>query len=347
MNRCLSFLCAGLFLLVTGCGAPTVGDVGAVRQFFAMDTSMQITVYGPNEEEAASAVVGEINRLEQLLSRTRENSQVSLLNSHAGDGTPVELSGELCDLLALSKEYTAQTQGTFDITVAPLMDAWGFTSDSYRVPSQAELDALLPLADSQNLLVDPQADTAQLLQGGMAIDLGGIAKGYAAGQCVDLLRSYGVESALLQLGGNITAMGTRYDGKPWQVAVRDPQRGDAYVCVLPLQDVTASTSGGYERYFEADGVIYHHILDPDTGYPARSGLLSVTVISQDAPRNDALSTALFVMGEQAALDFWRTDGGFEAVLVCDDGRVLVTEGLEDGLDFRGEENGYTYEIVRR
>ena len=345
MKRCLSFL--GLFLLLSGCGAPTVGDVGAVRQFFAMDTTMQITVYGEHQEEAASAVVAEINRLEQLFSRTRDTSQIAQINAHAGDGTAVSVSQEVAELLSLGQAYTAQTQGAFDMTVAPLMDAWGFTQDAFRVPSQTELDELLPLVDAQALEVDAQEGTARLTQSGMELDLGGIAKGYAAGQCVELLRSYGVESALLQLGGNITAMGTRYDGKPWQVAVRDPQNTEDYLCVLPLQDVTASTSGGYERFFEWEGKTYHHILDPATGYPAQSGLLSVTVISPDTARNDALSTALFVMGEEAALDLWREDGDFEALLVCDDGRVLITEGLEEGLDFRGEGNGYTYEIVRR
>lgn len=345
MKRCLSFL--GLFFLLSGCGAPTVGDVGAVRQFFAMDTTMQITVYGEHEEEAASAAVAEINRLEQLFSRTRDTSQIAQINAHAGDGTGVAVSGEVADLLTLAQDYTAQTGGAFDITVAPLMDAWGFTQDTCRVPTQAELDALLPLVDAQALEVDPQGGTARLTRSGMALDLGGIAKGYAAGQCVALLESYGVESALLQLGGNITAMGTRYDGRPWQVAVRDPRNTEDYLCVLSLQDVTASTSGGYERFFEWEGSTYHHILDPATGYPAQSGLLSVTVISRDATRNDALSTALFVMGEEAALELWRSDGAFEALLVCDDGRVLITQGLEEGLEFRGEENGYTYEIVRR
>ena len=345
MKRCLSFFV--LLSLLSGCSAPTVGDVGAVRQLFAMDTTMQITVYGPHQEEAASAVVAEINRLEQLLSRTREDSQIARINAHAGDGTAVAISGEVAELLALAQDYTAQTGGTFDITVAPLMDAWGFTKDAYRVPAQAELDALLPLVDSQALEVDSQTGTARLRNSGMAVDLGGIAKGYAAQQCVDLLRSYDVTSALLQLGGNITALGTRYDGKPWQVAVRDPRSSEDYLCILALEDVTVSTSGGYERYFESDGVTYHHILDPETGFPAQSGLLSVTVVSAAAARDDALSTALFVMGADRALDFWRSDGDFEAVLVREDGHVFITQGLEDRLDFRGENNGYTYEIVRR
>ena len=336
-----------LIVCLSGCSAPTVGDVGAVRQIFAMDTAMQITVYGERQEEAADAAVSEINRLEALFSRTRTNTTVYRLNAHAGDGTPVEVGSEVVELLSLAKQYASQTGGAFNIAIAPLMDAWGFTKDSYRVPSQAELDSLLPLTNLDNLVLDPDNGTAMLTQPGMAVDLGGVGKGYAAGQVEAVLRSYGVESALLSLGGNITAMGTRYDGQPWQVAVRDPQNEAGYLCVLSLQDVTASTSGGYERYFEQDGQTYHHILDPATGAPARSGLLSVTVVSPDAAMDDILSTSLFVMGAEQALDYWRAAGNFEAILVCSDGTVYVTEGLEDGLDFRGEEAGYTCEIVRR
>lgn len=347
MKRCISFLCAGFFLILSGCGAPTVGDVGAVRQFFAMDTTMQITVYGEYQEEAADAALAEMNRLEQLLSRTRTDSQISKLNSHAGDGTSIPLDGEVFSLLRLAQDYTLETRGAFNITVAPLMDAWGFTKQAYRVPSREELSALLPLADSGKLLLSDTDQTARLERAGMAVDLGAVAKGYAAGRLSAILRSYDVESALLKLGGNVTVMGQRYDGKPWTVAVRDPKDESGSLCTLRLRDVTLSTSGGYERYFEQDGKTYHHILDPATGAPAQSGLLSVTVVSPDAARDDALSTALFVMGPEKALDFWRESGDFEAVLVRGDGGVLITEGLEEGLDFRGERNGYTYEIVRR
>ncbi|NLF34566.1 MAG: FAD:protein FMN transferase, partial [Clostridiales bacterium] len=182
---------------------------------------------------------------------------------------------------------------------------------------------------------------------GMAIDLGAIAKGAAAAGAADVLRDHGVTSGLLMLGGNITALGHKPDGTPWRVAVRDPADRDSYLCVLSLTDQSASTSGGYERYFEEHGVLYHHIIDPSTGYPAECGLLSVTVVSADDTAADALSTALFVLGEEGALSLWRASDDFEAILIRTDGRVLVTEGLEAVMEFRGDDHGYQYEIVRR
>lgn len=152
---------------------------------------------------------------------------------------------------------------------------------------------------------------------------------------------------MLDLGGNVTVIGAKEDGSPWRVAVKDPRDTGSYLCVLALTDVTLSTSGGYERYFEEDGVRYHHIIDPETGYPADSGLLSVTVVSADHLLADALSTALFVAGPEEALDFWRSRDDFELVLCTGQGELLVTEGLEDVFTFAGADRGYTYEIARR
>lgn len=347
MKRCFSFLCIGLFLILSGCGAPTVGDVGAVRQLFAMDTLMQITLYGAYQEEAAEAATAEINRLERLLSRTRSDSQISALNAHAGDGVSIPLDPATFELLSLAQDCTKETDHAFDMTIAPLMDAWGFGGQQYQVPSREELQSLLLLVDGEKLLLDPETSTGRLADPGMSIDLGAIAKGYTARRLLALLASYEIDSAKLELGGNITALGTRYDGQPWRIAVRDPKAADSYLCVLPLVDATASTSGGYERYFEQDGVTYHHIIDPATGFPADSGVLSVTVISADAVQNDAFSTALFIMGADQAVAFWQEHEGFEFILAKADGTVLVTEGLEEDLEFRGAENGYTCEIVRR
>ena len=148
-------------------------------------------------------------------------------------------------------------------------------------------------------------------------------------------------------GGNVTVIGTRPDGDPWRVAVKDPRNTDGYLCILELEDVTLSTSGGYERYFEEDGVRYHHIIDPKTGYPADSGLLSVTVVTANHVLADALSTALFVAGPEEALDFWRSRDDFELVLCTDDSRIIVTQGLEDAFQLYDQDGGYTYEIARR
>ncbi|NCC67725.1 MAG: FAD:protein FMN transferase [Clostridia bacterium] len=337
-------LCLALgLLLLSGC-TPAVGGDGETLQFFAMDTVMSVTV-SDGDAGAAEAVQAMLYELDSALSRTQENSEISMLNISAGTGNPVALSDTIFDLLESAVALSERTKGAFNPAVAPIMDAWGFTTDEKHVPSDEELQKLLPLLDLGALKLEN--GRALLTVEGMSVDLGGIAKGYAGDKAADLLSDYGVSSALVSLGGNITAIGTKPDGSDWRVAVRDPKDQESYLCILPLTDKTVSTSGGYERYFEQDGVIYHHIIDPKTGYPARSGLQSVSVVSTSGTVADALSTALFVMGEEDALELWRASDDFEAVLVRDDGVVLVTEGLENGFEFLGDSNGYTYEIIRR
>ncbi len=337
---CLSFC----LILLAGC-APTVGQAGNTVQFFAMDTVMSVTAFD-GKEGAAEAVQTLVDELDAALSRTREDSELSRLNSSAGTGGAVRLSDPVYRLLEQAAALSRRTKGAFDPSIAPVMDAWGFTREENRVPGDEELRMLLPLVDTGALRLEE--GTALLPASGMAIDLGAIAKGFAGDEASALLTTeYGVTSALVSLGGNITAIGKKPDGSGWRVAVRDPADAESYLCILTLSDKTVSTSGGYERFFEQNGVTYHHIIDPDTGYPAQSGLKSVSVVSSSGTTADALSTALFVMGEEDALALWRASDDFETVLVRDDGTVLVTEGLENGFDFQGEHNGYTYEIVRR
>ena len=345
MKRFLPILCACLALLA-GCALSPAADP-VQTQFFSMDTVMSIRIYEGGGTESAEAARQEVERLDQLLSRTDPDSQLSTLNAHAGDGSPVPLDGEVVELLSFGKSVSQLLPGCFDITIAPVMDAWGFTGEERRVPDQATLDAAMALVDSRQLIVDETGCAARLARPGMEVDLGAVAKGFAAGRADAVLREQGVTSALLDLGGNITAIGSKPDGSAWQVAVKDPQNTSEALCVLSLTDRTASTSGGYERYFEENGVTYHHIIDPKTGYPAECGLRSVTVISADPTLADALSTALFVAGEDAALDFWRSRADFELVLCTRDNRVIVTEGLEAGYRPAGEDRGYTYEIARR
>ncbi len=345
MKRFLPFLCC-LFLLA-GCAAPASSAEPEQAQFFSMDTVMSIRVYSGGGLDAIQAARQEIEGLDKLLSRTDPDSQISALNSHAGDGLQVSLDAEVANLLSFAKSVSQLLPGCFDVTIAPVMDAWGFTTQERHIPSADTLSAAMALVDSNGLIVDEQASSARLERAGMEVDLGAVAKGFAAGQADAVLRQQGVTSALLDLGGNVTVIGAKPDGTAWQVAVKDPQNTSEALCVLSLEDQTASTSGGYERYFEENGQIYHHIIDPKTGYPADSGLLSVTVISADHMLADALSTALFVAGPDAALDFWRSREDIELVLCTQDNRVIVTEGLEAGYRPAGEDRGYTYEIARR
>lgn len=327
-------------LLLSGCAETEGGPQTA--QIFAMDTVMDFTVYGPSAAEAIGASTQEIQRLEQLLSRTIETSEVSRLNASAGKEE--ETTEEVSSLLKEAVRLSASTGGAFDITVAPLASAWGFTEAEYRVPTKEEIGRLLPLVDSSRIRITGQQVE---LPDGAAIDLGGIAKGYASDQVARTLQAHGVESAIISLGGNVYAKGAKPGGDPWRVAVRDPGDPADYVGMLLLEDAYAVTSGGYQRYFEQAGHIYHHIIDPSTGYPADSGLTSVTVVSSSGTVCDALSTALFVLGEQGAVDLWDGadwDRGFDMVLVTEDGRVLITAGLADRFEPK-EGSAYVYETL--
>ena len=345
-----SILLLALVLALSGCGQKAVET-----QIFAMDTVMELTAYGSGAKDAVSQSEEAIQSLEAMLDRTSEASEVSVLNRSAG--SPAAVSETLAELLRAALDYADATDGSFDVTIAPVMDAWGFTTDHQQVPDPSVLEALLPLVDSSLVTLEETAEGAAVtLAAGQSVDLGGIAKGYVS-DCVEaVFRQNGVTSGKISLGGNIYVQGGKPDGSDWRIGVRDPQDESGFACILSLSDGYAVTSGGYERYFTQNGKTYHHIIDPATGYPAENGLLSVTVVADangpakgTAPGNgamcDAFSTALFIMGEDAALDFWRSGAyRFDLVLVTEDGRVLITDGLEGRFE-ECEESGYAYEVI--
>ena len=344
-----SILIAALCLCLTGCGKQTTE---ATAQIFAMDTVMEVAAYGPKAEKAVQETEGQIKALENQLSRTKADSLVSGLNR---DGSIRHLTYDYWNLIARAKEYRDATNGAFDITIAPVMDAWGFTGDSFRVPEQSELDTLLKKVNSDAIQMLGSPSDSVTLGEGQAIDLGGIAKGYTSDLVEQTFRANGIESGKISLGGNVFVLGGKPDGSDWRVGIKDPRNESGLAAILSLRDAYAITSGGYERYFEENGKTYHHIIDPSTGYPADSGLLSVTVVAADNGPDwagagngamcDAFSTALFVMGEEQALDFWRNGGyDFDLVLVTEDGRVVITAGLADRLE-EVKDSGYTYETV--
>ena len=344
-----SILILTLCLCLTGCGKQTTE---ATAQIFAMDTVMEVAAYGEHAEQAVKSTEKRIEELENRLSRTKADSLVSGLNR---DGSIRHLTYDYWNLIARAKEYRDATNGAFDITIAPVMDAWGFTGDSFRVPEQSELDTLLKKVNSDAIQMLGSPSDSVTLGEGQAIDLGGIAKGYTSDWVEQTFRANGIESGKISLGGNVFVLGTKPDGSDWRVGIKDPRNESGLAAILSLRDAYAITSGGYERYFEENGKTYHHIIDPATGYPADSGLLSVTVVAADNGPDwagagngamcDAFSTALFVMGEEKALDFWRNGGyDFDLVLVTEDGRVVITAGLADRFE-EVKDSGYTYETV--
>ena len=339
MKQFLPLLMA--LILLTGCG--TVKK--STNSVYAMDTVMTLTVYPEQNGEDLSPVLdaaeSEIRRLDALLSISNEQGDIYRLN-HDGTASVTQETGLLVQR-ALS--IAADTDGAFDPTVYPLMELWGFPTEQYRVPTQEELDAAEAAVGYDRVTVthtDSDWNVTLPEQGGL--DLGGIAKGYTAHEVVEVLERQKVTSGILSLGGNVATLGRKPDGGRWKVAVENPDKSGDYLGTMELDGgMFAITSGAYERYFEQDGVRYHHILDPHTGYPADTGLLSVTVVSSDGTLADALSTALFVMGEEKALELWRESDDFEMILVTEDRRVLVTGGIE----FEEQDGGYAYETVER
>ena len=320
---CAALLALGL-LALAGCQkAPEPVEFTT----FAMDTVMNFTLYGEKKQAVDTVkplLAGGVSALEKILSATEEGSDIARLNRRGTGG----VGAETAEVLAKALELCEATGGALDITAYPAVKAWGFTQEEHRVPSPAELEALAEKIDYTAVKLEGDAVS---LPEGVEVDLGAVAKGWAGDLLAEVVRANGISSALLDLGqSTITAVGAKPDGSPWRVGVVDPARPGAYFAVVELEDMAMGTSGGYQRYFEQDGEIYWHILDPDTAAPARSGLASVTVASPSAFLCDGLSTALFVMGLEEGAQFWRDhpELDFEAVFVTEDGEIYRTAGLE-------------------
>ncbi len=279
---------------------------------------------GKKAEAAVEAAIAEVNRLDALLSTGSAASEISQINAEGGG----EMSADTAAILERAMEIYDRTEGRFDFTIYPLMQLWGFTSGEYHVPSAEELEEALPLVDASRVRTD--GDTVTLGKG-QEIDFGGIAKGYTSDRVMEIFREYGISSGIVSLGGNVQVLDTKTDGTKWRIGIRNPiAGGEGIIASVQVENQAVITSGGYERYFEEDGNTYIHILNPETGYPADSGLLSVTVISPDGMLADALSTSLYLMGAEGAADFWREQGdAFELVLVDDQKNIYVTEGMAD------------------
>lgn len=317
MRRYTALLLLLSLLFLCGCGQKK-----AAETVFAMDTVMELTVWGSDAGNHVKAAAERIRELEAALSVTRADSEVVRLNA----GEIVALSADTESLLERSLALREETGGAFDPMIYPLVKLWGFTTGEYRVPAETEIAEMLAKVRTGTVELEDGMAAAH----GAELDFGAVAKGYAGAVLAREMKAAGVESALLQLGGNVQTVGLKPDSSRWRVGIRDPWGGeDSYLGVLEVGETAVVTSGGYQRYFEEAGTRYCHILDPATGYPASSGLASVTIVAEDGFLADGLSTALYVMGLDAAAEFWRSRDDFEAVLVTDNGRIYVTGGLRD------------------
>ena len=288
--------------------------------------------------EAVEAAARLIDEIENKMSTKIETSEIAQLNAN-GKGI---VSKETAYLIQRSRELYLDTLGAFDITIYPVVKIWGFTTGEYQIPSADVLQSTVRKMGMEALSLEEEKKEVTFLKKDMEIDLGGIAKGYTSARIIDLFHEYGITSGVVSLGGNVQVLGNKESGEPWNVAIRNPSAGEGYLGVLKTTDKAVITSGGYERYFEEAGQTYHHIIDPATGYPADSGLVSVTIVSSDGTLADALSTAIFVMGKEKAIEYWKEKRDeFDMILLEENGTVVISEGIADQFT-----SDYEVEIVR-
>ena len=321
-------LVLALMMLLSGCAGKK-----AASEFFAMDTIMQITAYGKHADAAVKICEREIARLDAKLSAQSAGSEIAKLNAGG-----VCQDDETLRLLSEALEIARKTNGAYDPTVYPLMKLWGFGTENAHVPQKSEIEQTLSCVGYEKL---PGVKSPYRLPEEMAVDLGGIGKGFAASVARRCLLDQGVSSAVLSLGGNVTLIGSKIDGSDWTVGLQDPD-GDGCFGYVSGKDVSVVTSGGYQRYFEENGRRYWHILNAKTGWPAETELSSVTIVSADDTLADGLSTALFVMGLEKGIEFWRESSGFEAVFLLESGEIYVTQGLRGS--FQSERS---FEVIAR
>lgn len=298
------------------------------KTFFLMDTLISVTLYASEKE--AAPIFGECERLlteyENLWSRTKPESDIGRFNAA---GNSIELDPRTASLIAQAVQVSQKTNGAFDITVAPLVNLWQASEEQGILPTDSQMQNALALVGAQGITLS--GNVLQKSNPNVQIDLGGIGKGAAISALIDYLEDSGVRGGLVSFGSNVAVFGEKPDGKPYRIALRNPKSESGYAGALTMQKgEVLSVSGDYERYYTIDGAQYHHILDPETGYPAASGLCSVAVICSDGALADALSTALFVMGKEKSLAFYESKiYNFEAIFIDTNGNVTTTQGLAD------------------
>lgn len=317
-----------LLLPLSACGESQMSQ----KEVYAMDTIMTLTAYGQNREAGLNAAEGVIRSIEAMVDPDLETSIVYKIN-HA-NGESVIVPGQVANMISTAQTVYTQTEGNLDITIYPLIKRWGFVDRKYYVPTYEEVaEDLTRLCFDRLVLTSfPSSGTYQVQCPSFAeISLAAVAKGTASNNAISAMKSSGVESGIISLGGNIQTLGLHPDGTKWRVGLTDPNNTSSYVGILEVGESAIVTSGDYQRFFTQGGKTYHHLLKPSTGYPVENSLRSVTIVCSDGTMADCLSTALFVSGESAALNYWRTYGQktelFDMILITNDNRIICTSGL--------------------
>ena len=319
-------LCLACMLSLAACGSVKM----AQKQIFAMDTVMTLTAYGKNADAALDAASSVIVSMQAELAPDLPTSTTYAIN-HA-EGKNVVVNSQIAKMLSTAKAVYENSDGALDLSIYPVVRIWGFTNGHYYVPTYEELAMQLAHKGYDKMVLTSYPATGSYsvsFPTGTEISFASIAKGCAAENAISAMRQAGADAGIVSLGGNVQTFGKKPDGGKWVVAVQDPNNTANYVGTVKIDEAAVVTSGSYQRYFEFDGNLYHHIINPLSGSPTSNSLLSATIICEDGTLADALSTAMFVLGESRALNYWRQYGGFEMILITKSKQVICTKGLID------------------
>ena len=336
MKKIVIFISLILMIFIVGCSTKDV-DEPISRTEIIMGTTVGVTLYENGSEEVLDKVFKRVQEIENLVSINKEETEIDKLNENAGI-SPVKLSDSSFEIIEKALYYSKLSSGGYDLTVGPLVKLWSIGLPEAKVPSQEEIEEIIKNIDYTKVELNKNTKEVFLSEKGMLLDLGSIAKGYAADEIVKILKEENINSAIIDLGGNIYALGLKEGNKNWKIGIQNPfdNRGKI-VGSLEVSNKTVVTSGVYERYIEQDGQTYHHILNPETGYPYETDIAGVSIIADKSIDGDALSTLVFTKGLEKGLELVENIDGVDAIFITNNKEVYVTKDLKDNFKITNEE----------
>jgi len=302
-----------------------------IKSSYALGTIINFSVYGSKSEKAIEKAIEKLNDIDDKMSAFKEDSEISKITSKAGFAFE-SVSEDTYLVIKKAVEYSKILEGTFDPTIRPLVNLWNIGTKEETIPEKSQIDETLKLVNYKDIILDENNHSIMLKNMKQALDVGGIAKGFAADEARDIFYKHNIKSALIDLGGNIFALGSKEDGTSWKVGIQNPfkPRGE-YVGILSVKNKSIVTSGNYERYFMKDGKRFHHILDPKTGYPSQSKIISATIISDNSIDGDGLSTGVYIIGIDKAIKIIESIDGIDAIFITEDKKIYKTSGIDKNI----------------
>lgn len=312
-------------------------NIVSEKSFYVLGTIIYLKAFGNNSEKAINEAIDRLSEIDDKMSAFKDTSEISRINKSAGINQEI-VSSNTFSLIEDAIKYSQLSGGTFDPTIRPLVSLWGIGTKFERKPKEYEIKEKLKLVSYKDIILNKKDSTIGLKQRNQSIDVGGIAKGYAADEIIKIFKNHNIKSAIIDLGGNIFVLGNKENGLNWNVGIQDPfkVRGE-HIGILSLKNKSVVTSGCYERFFMKDNEKFHHIIDPSTGYPSKSTVVSATIISDKSIDGDGLSTGVYIMGIEKAMNLIESISGIDAIFITEDKRVYATSGVKGNFNLTNDE----------